>query len=156
MSCPSYLMRIYSHEDQFLIGHSSMEASPSESIMNPVYIPPVMFHLPQLIPEVQPTNQHLIKYLSVHTCLVQCCSTDYRYADGRYRRRSCEDSMKILYNAGVVFYRLTTIMHLIFICIHSCVCTDYTIVYLGQFWYICHAAPVPGCPCVLFRGYITN
>ena len=80
-----------------------MEVSPSESIMNPVYIPLVMFHLPHLTLEEQPTKQHVIKYLSVHTCLVQCCSTDYRYADGRYRIRSCEDSTKIPYNTGVVF-----------------------------------------------------
>ena len=59
--------------------------------------------------------------------------------------------MKILYNTGVVsltfdyYYRL-----------NIGVWTDYTIVYLGQFWDICHEVPFPGCTCVLFRVYITN
>ena len=45
--------------------------------MNPVYISPVMSHLPHLVLEEQPTD----------VCN-QCCSTDYRGAE----EGSCEDT----------------------------------------------------------------
>ena len=39
-----------------------MEASPSKSIMNPVYIPPVMFHLPHyLTVQMGGTEEDLVK-----------------------------------------------------------------------------------------------